>query len=737
MTTSHFRLLRASPALAHLDDELLGQVDAVSRPRTLKAGEVLIREGEIGADIYFVRSGRFAVTTRTPDGEVSTIATRGAGAVLGEGQLIAGGRRTATVRATEPSELLALDGRALDGLLARSEPLRRHLTEVIGRRLRSQALRTALVDAVGDDPDLVALLAARAEWVPLDPGEVLIEVGDPGDCWFVLVSGELSVHRGPADGPEIGFVRRGEVFGEVALIRSATRGATLAARRRSWVARFDTGSFEEVLQRPESVRTLLRTLADRLVDPSQNPGPAGQVFVLVVRDETVDAADFAARLAVALGPSTVVADRETIAAEGVFGGDHQLPREHPAWLRFDSWMELRRQDSSFVLLLADPSTPTWHAHVIGHADVLLLLADADADPAATDVERTLAQGSEDPWSAPLWLALQHPAGRALPSGTERWLNPRDVAHHAHVRAGNDRDMRRLARWLAGRRVGIALSGGGARGLVHMGVLQALDDLGVEVDLIAGTSAGSMAAGLLARDEPASELTRKAVEAIQEQGNPFAKLALPLIALLREDRLRDGLQATFGEALIEDSWIPLRIVATDLSGARRIVFDRGLVWHRAFASSSPPGAMPPVIDDDRLLCDGGLVDNLPVSVLVEEGCTVRLASNVASVSQLPAPRKGIPNPWTLLLDKVFRRRQHRDVPTLLRTLLRTVTVPAAAQLEAARRDVHLMFEPDVAHFSVADFGRADEMLAEGESHARRVLEAWPGLDRVRVGPTGSE
>jgi predicted acylesterase/phospholipase RssA/CRP-like cAMP-binding protein len=720
--------LRTMRLLAGVGDDLLERIAAVVTTETVGRGETVVTEGSVGADLYFVREGSFAAIVL--DGDTPTEVGRlGPGDVIGETQLVAGGQRTATVRALENSVVLHLPHEEFDALVAGSERLREAVARVIRRRVRQTALRVALPRAVGSNSELLELLSDHAAWVRVDRGEVLYEQGAPSDGWFVLVSGELSVvvsnhgvHR------EIGTVRRGEAFGEIALIRGAPRTATITARRDSWLARFEARILhEEVLTRTEALQTLVRTLADRLTANAHSTASSGRVLALVPRDPSIDTERFARRLAESLGANGLIVDAAMLRREGVIGDAHGLPAEHPGWLRFEAWVESRRENTSYLLFVTDGKNDPWTRAAVEQADTVLLLVDADGNPARSDVERAVLDRSRASQALPVWLVLEHPADRDFPRCTARWLDARTVEHHAHVRRDHERDIARLARWLMGRTTGLALSGGGARGFVHLGVVDALREIGREIDLITGTSAGAMAGGLLARDESPDSLAAKAAAALQLHGNPFVDFDLPVISLLRSRRLRNGLRHALGDMTIEDSWIPLRIVATDLTEARRIVFDRGPAWQRVFEASSPPGVMPPVKDGERLLCDGGLVDNLPVSVLVEEGCRVKIASYVGSTSSLPAPQAGFPSSWALLLDRILRRRRHEDVPTLLTTLLRCVSVPAAVQLEGARLAADVFFQPDLSAFSMTDFSAAPAMREAGRTHAREVLAAWPGLD----------
>ena len=487
--------LRSVKLLAGIDDDLLGRIAVVLTEETLETGDILVAEGEVGEDLYFVRQGEFLVTVR--DGETDAEVGRlGPGEVIGETQLVAGGRRTATVRALGPSTILRLPHTEFDALLDASEPLRQAVARVIRHRLREAALRVALPHAVGSDADLLDLLSERAVWVRLERSEVLWEQGARADGWYVLVSGELSLvasEHGVTS--TVGTVRRGEVFGEVALIRGTPRSATVVAQRDSWVARFDESLLEtEILERTGALRTLVLSLASRLATQFRPAAESAQVIAVLPRDPEVDTGSFLRDLTAALGPNGLLVDPAVLRREGVVGDAAALPPRHPAWLRFEAWVESRRQDKSYLLLVTNGRDDSWTREAIDEADIVLLLAHADADPAQNDMERAVFDLCASSNSPRIWLALEHPADREIPSGTATWLDARTVEHHAHFRRGHARDVARLARWLTGKTVGIALSGGGARGFVHLGVLAAMYEFGWEVDLFAGTSAGAMAGG---------------------------------------------------------------------------------------------------------------------------------------------------------------------------------------------------------------------------------------------------
>jgi len=714
--------LRTVELLAGVDDALLERIAAVIRIDRLDANQTLMTEGEIGSDLYFVRSGALRATVRHGAAEVA-VARLGPGDVLGESQLIAGGRRTATVTAIEPSVLLRLPAAELEALMLTSEALREAVAAVVQRRIHQAALRVALPHAVGGDAALLDLLCERATWVHLQRDEVLWEQDAHVDGWYVLVSGELAiVVTQHGERRTVGHVRRGEVFGEVALLCGQRRTASVLAARESWIARFDHQLLEDaVLTRNDALRALLRTTAGRLSAQARAGAPSARVVTVLQRDAGIDMEDFVRRLGAAMGTRGRVVTPQTLHAEGVIGDVGRLPPHHPAWLRFQGWLDARRLEADYLLLVASDGDSAWTRAAVAQSDLVLVVADADTDPRCSPVEQEVLFDAGRARVPPVWLVLEHPADRLLPHGTGAWLEARLLAHHAHVRRGHARDIARLARWLSGATLGIALSGGGARGFVHLGVAQAMRDAGREFDLIAGTSAGSMAGALLACDGDPQALAARGMAAVASQGNPFTEFDLPLISILRSRRLREGLRQTFGPMAIEDSWIPLRVVATDLTGSRRHVFAHGPVWQTVYASSSPPGIMPPVTYGDGLYCDGGLVDNLPVSVLREAGCQRKVASYVGSMKSLPLPRNGLPSSWALLADKLLRGQRYRDAPNLMNTMMQCILVPSANQLKLARETADLLFEPDLSAFPATDFSSAQAMFDTGRAHAMDRLQ----------------
>ena len=227
------------------------------------------------------------------------------------------------------------------------------------------------------------------------------------------------------------------------------------------------------------------------------------------------------------------------------------------------------------------------------------------------------------------------------------------------------DIRRLAREIGRRRVGLALSSGGARSLAHIGVIQVLEENGIEFDVIAGCSMGAYIGSVWAFGYDGLVMERLAREVEHRWGlleliDPFI---LPRQGFLRGEKVKSRLKKSIGDAHFSELVRPLRVVATNLTTLELAVFSSGEVAQAVHASSAIPGACIPVNIDGELYIDGGIADPLPVDVLQEMGI-----ERIIAVNTIPTPsylrcrvemeRERASQP---------RRRRHRLTRTLNRYL----------------------------------------------------------------------
>src|SRR5258708_7439595 len=195
------------------------------------------------------------------------------------------------------------------------------------------------------------------------------------------------------------------------------------------------------------------------------------------------------------------------------------------------------------------------------------------------------------------------------------------------------DLRRLVREICGRLVGLALSSGAAKGFAHIGVIQVLEENGIEVDVVAGASMGAYVGALWTHGCDGCELERLSREL--EGAWTFWTLIDPAFpprrGFLRGFAVKRRLMRSIGHAHFADLARPLRVVAANLATLERVVFSSGEVATAVHASTAVPGICVPVTVDGETYTDGGIVDPLPVDILREMG-----VARVIAVNVIPTP-----------------------------------------------------------------------------------------------------
>ncbi|MGC9372966.1 MAG: patatin-like phospholipase family protein [Thermovirgaceae bacterium] len=246
----------------------------------------------------------------------------------------------------------------------------------------------------------------------------------------------------------------------------------------------------------------------------------------------------------------------------------------------------------------------------------------------------------------------------------------------------------------GKTVGLALGGGGALGAAHIGVLKALQEFGIQVGCISGTSAGAFVASLYAFGKNWEELAEIAK---QIKWMEISKLSLSRYGLLSNEKLGALLKENIGEASIEDALIPLAIVATDIATGDEVVLYEGDAAKAVMASSCIPGIYVPVEMGGRLLVDGGIVENVPVSPLRRLGADEIIGVNLNAGHREYKPKN--------------------IVEVLLRSF--DFTLKAATRLQTEWAD--LVITPDLTGFNMYDMNKTDDLIEEGYKAAMQAFE----------------
>ncbi len=577
----------------------------------------------------------------------------------------------------------------------------------------------------GFDLETAASLTTVAERVVVPGGELVFAEGDASDALYIIERGRLAVERGVAEGAcrrrsERG---RGEVLGAIGVLTGRPRSATVVALRDSVLWRLGRGAVQGLSQRePGFGLAIARQLAESLTEGERArraPTPPRTVALLNLSRGQVQLGVFARALAAAFGArSPLIVDREW--ARGRHGEDDQGAGEGLA-----ARLGALEESGERVLYVTDVDDSAWTRRCLRQADTILLIC-ADDDPSLRPVERLCGVHRRRQGAPRIELVRLLGAEAEAPRGTAAWLRERRVARHHHLRRGRRADLERLARFLVGEPIAVVLGGGGARGLAHLGVLQAFAAMGVPVDVIAGTSSGALVAALFAGGMGPSAIAEQA----PELGRALTRdLRLPLVSLLSGRRLSAKLREVFAGRRIEDSWLPCLMVSADLFGAELVVHEEGLAWEAARAGVSVPGLLPPVRSGPRLLVDGAVVNNLPSDELRERYPSAVITAWDSSVPRrpLPTPPRGGASGWRGL---VRRLRGRGAGMWITETVARGFTLGATRQIAEIRRRPDMLYaQLPVGHIGLFDVSAAEELIAIGYEEGCARIGEWRAAGRL--------
>jgi NTE family protein len=586
--------------------------------------------------------------------------------------------------------------------------------DVVAAQIRENLLFGQLDDAAR------ALVADEAEPVFCAGGEYLMRRGEDADAMYLVTGGRLQVIA-ERDGEEqrIGEIGRGEVVGEMALITREPRTASVQAVRDTQLLRIPAEAFARLVsEHPEALRRVSSMIVSRYVQTFQAGAASSPVrTIAVVALDEGPPVQLASRLVAALGmlgDDVVRLDARTVGDRlGIEGrpDDETLARL------------VDREEATHDLLVYDAfaGDADWAVQCVRQADLVLLVADGTRSAGPRPIESSLAGVTGTRRTE---LVLVHPASTRLPRGTSAWLAPRAVEAHHHVRLDRDDDVARVARLSTGRGIALVLSGGGARGLAHLGVIRALETCHVPIDAIGGASIGSLiAAGTALGLDDRTRIAemRKAVV----DGPPSVDFTFPAIALAAGARVTRSLQAFFGESCIEDLWTDTFVVSCNLTLGELVTHRDGPIWRAIRSSTAIPGIFPPLRDGGDLLVDGGVLDNLPVGEMrrLHPGACV-IAVDVSNKRDLVAgdlPESGIVSGWKAIAERLNPLAPKAQAVTIAKILMRLTELSSAFGSEAALAD--LLVRPPVHRFGTLDFASIDELVALGYRSAHDTLDEW--------------
>lgn len=286
----------------------------------------------------------------------------------------------------------------------------------------------------------------------------------------------------------------------------------------------------------------------------------------------------------------------------------------------------------------------------------------------------------------------------------------------------NKDYERFCRYLKSERFGLVLGGGGAKGYAHIGVIRALEEENIPVDVVGGTSMGAFVGGLYARELDYMEVYSQSKK-LSKVGSSIIcfllDLTYPYVSLFAGKFFDNAIKSIFKNQQIQNFWLEFFCVATDLKSVKEAVFFNGSAARCIRSSMTVAGLLPPVFYKEYILCDGAYVNNVPVDVMkrmdVKNIITVKVDCDFSSDLVKNDSRSGL----ILLLKSIFFRKNYLTLPDIqyrLSFLNQNNKINNFTETD-------LFIKPDLSRFSVSDFNKFESIIAVGYEYAKEQIKEW--------------
>uniref|UniRef100_A0A8C9S2U7 lysophospholipase n=1 Tax=Scleropages formosus TaxID=113540 RepID=A0A8C9S2U7_SCLFO len=671
-----------------------------------KAGAVLARQGDQDVSLHFVLSGCLHVYQRMIDKqEAVCLFVTQPGEMVGQLAVLTGEPLIFTIKAMRDCTFLKISKSDFYEIM-REQP------SVVLSAAHTVAVRMSA---------FVRQMDFAIDWMAVEAGRALYRQDDQSDCTYIVLNGRLRSVIRKANGKKelVGEYGRGDLIGVVEALTHQPRATTVHAVRDTELVKLPEGTLNNIKRRyPQVVTRLIHLLGQKILgNLQQTRGPfsgsalslssmsfspdvtnpasnLSTVAVLPVCDEVpINAFNLELSHALsAIGPTLLLTSdiiRERLGASAL-DSIHEY--------RLSGWLAQQEDIHRIVLYQTDNSMTPWTQRCIRQADCILIVGLGDQEPA---------------------------------------LGQREVYEKVFEKtADRHSDFSRLARVLTGNSIAVVLGGGGARGCSHVGVIKAMEEAGIPIDIVGGTSIGSFIGALYAEERSAVRTKQRAREWAKAMNSVFKTvldLTYPITSMFSGSAFNTSIYKVFQDKQVEDLWLPYFNVTTDITASAMRVHKDGSLWRYVRASMTLSGYLPPLCDpkDGNLLMDGGYTNNLPADIARNMGAKTVIAIDVGSQDETDLCNYGDSlSGWWLLWKRINPWAEKVKVPDMAEIQSRLAYVSCVRQLEVVKKSAYCEYiRPPIDRFKTMDFGKFDEIYDVGYQHGKLLFTGWARGDII--------
>ncbi len=598
-------------------------------------------------------------------------------------------------------------------------------------------------------------------------GDTVCRIGEEGTMFYVVVAGLLEVWVGPKEDVLVARLGPGDFFGELSLVLGGTRTATVTVEQRTRLLSLSKEVFNRfLLKNTKVLEYFSRVMCQRLASSASGSNLKRSTTEITVigkpklKGKTLVATALATLLkriskknvllvhVQPVGSGVSLPDNERILRELVQGEPEELKRKIVVsganadvlnvWVDanasraaygevFSTMIEKLNVDFEYFVIDLGSKSQSLMNSIPDFSDKVVRVVDrASSEDSASSMDDDEGKNTFsvvnlfNRESVPIAINSCEPY--VIPNAGS--LAVHDAEQIIASAAGIP--LKRLARKILGRTVGLALGGGAAFGLAHLGVIKVLEDNDIPIDILAGCSMGS----IVACGYSAGVTTENLLAFAHDLGVTSKMIGILDPTLTRPgflggDRIKNLMVPYLGaRQTFKDLIIPCRVIATDIVTGERVEIGTGRLEDAFRASSGVPVVLAPVKQGDHVLVDGGVCDPVPAETVRHMGADINIAINV-----VPPPKRGV----EMVLSKVYRQfnpltylGMNEDLPNMFDITMAAMQILQyeLGNFKAISADVRI--NPDVSDFTWVDFHRAEEIIARGVEATERVL---PTIKRV--------
>lgn len=611
------------------------------------------------------------------------------------------------------------------------------------------------------DP-LLSLIDQAAEWIRLEPGQVLEDIANPSEHLYYIDDGlmksrilnEENSHESKNIDYSTGFS-----FGKRELITQEQINGKYYATKTTDIIKIHKNIILHAMEKcPTFCFEYTKTI---LIEPKINKS---KTAAIILSDERMQS--FPLRFKEILPKSTLFLTYKQITT---FLGSNMF--DTLGELRFMDFIKMSQKKHELIIILLENSYTGLAKNIVNFCDVLLLIGHVEIkERLYCSVELVhLYQNREDiGGKVNVFFQGKSPyKNRAMNSKSHSQINKQGFSpklpnkgdvyttddkefkeknesglfkynkvHHVLSPSKSHfctRDFERLCRSLMGKRVGLVLSGGGARGIAHIGIIQALEEEGIPIDVIGGTSMGAFIGGLYARKCDNISVFRdvkKFCVRMTSKWRQILDLTYPVCSLFTGYAFNRIISGIFKDIMIEGLWIEYFCVTTNITTFEEMIHKKGLLWRYVRASMSLAGYLPPLCDPDgnnsfNLLLDGGYVNNVPTDAMLNMGVNKIIAIDVgSSVINNHYDYGDSLNGFVALFNRFFKNRKYLTVNEIQ---YRLAYITTQKKIRFISDKKIILLRPDIDDYKTLDFGKFEEIVACGYSYGRRMINSWKSND----------